>query len=66
MRAKLPLFHALLEKTASKVIAPIDVDAGNALLARGTQEGVNRPNIRLQEKFHRAVLRGLRNVSETP
>jgi hypothetical protein len=31
-----------------------------------TQEAKNRPNIPSQEKFHRGVLRGLRNISETP
>ena len=30
------------------------------------QEGENMPNILLQEKFHRWILRGLRNLSDTP
>ena len=30
------------------------------------QEAKNRPNIDWQEKIHRGILRGLRNISETP
>jgi hypothetical protein len=30
------------------------------------QEAKNRPNIDWQEKIHRRILRGLRNISETP
>ena len=30
------------------------------------QEAKTRPNIPLQEKFHRAILRRLRNISDTP
>ena len=30
------------------------------------QEVGNRPNIPLQEQFHRGILRGLRNISDTP
>ena len=30
------------------------------------QEAINRPNIDWQEKIHRGILRGLRNISETP
>jgi hypothetical protein len=30
------------------------------------QEAKNWPNIPLQEKFHTAILRGLRNISDTP
>ena len=30
------------------------------------QEAKNRPKIDWQEKTHRAILRGLRNISETP
>ena len=37
-----------------------------SLVVDGAQEAMNRRNIPLQEKFHRAVLRGLRNISETP
>ena len=29
------------------------------------QEAKNRPNIPLKEKFHRALLEGVRNVSDT-
>ena len=32
----------------------------------GLQEAKSRPNIPLQEKFHRGILRGLRNISEPP
>jgi hypothetical protein len=31
-----------------------------------SQEARNRPNIDWQEKIHRGILRGLRNISETP
>ena len=30
------------------------------------QEVRNRPNIDWQEQIHRGILRGLRNISETP
>ena len=30
------------------------------------QEAKNRPNIPLEEKFHRGILRGLRNIPDTP
>ena len=30
------------------------------------EEAKNRPNIDWQEKIHRGILRGLRNISETP
>ena len=30
------------------------------------QEAKNRPNIDWQEQIHRGILRGLRNISETP
>ena len=30
------------------------------------QEGETRPNVPLQEKFHRGVLRGLRNIPDAP
>ena len=30
------------------------------------QEAKNRPNIDWQDKIHRGILRGLRNISETP
>ena len=30
------------------------------------QEAKNRPNIDWQETIHRGILRGLRNISETP
>jgi hypothetical protein len=30
------------------------------------QEVINRPNIDWQEQIHRGILRGLRNISETP
>ena len=30
------------------------------------EEGKNRPNIDSQEKIHRGILRGRRNISETP
>ena len=30
------------------------------------EEAENRPNMPLQEKFHRGILRGLRNISHTP
>ena len=31
-----------------------------------TREGESRPNVPLQEKFHRRILRGVRNISDTP
>ena len=34
--------------------------------ATSAQEAKNRSNIPSQEKFHRAILRGPRNISETP
>jgi hypothetical protein len=37
-----------------------------ALLRYLAQEARNRPNIDWQDKIHRAILRGLRNFSETP
>jgi hypothetical protein len=30
------------------------------------EEAKNRPNIDWQEKIHRGIVRGLRNISETP
>ena len=30
------------------------------------QEVINRPNVDWQEQIHRGILRGLRNISETP
>ena len=30
------------------------------------EEAKNRPSIPSQEKFHRGILRGLRNISDTP
>ena len=30
------------------------------------QEAINGPNIDWQDEFHRGILRGLRNISETP
>ena len=35
-------------------------------ISASTQKGVNRPVIPLQEKFHREILRGLKNISDTP
>ena len=32
----------------------------------GGEEAKKRQNIPLQEKFHRGILRGLRNISDTP
>jgi hypothetical protein len=34
--------------------------------ASGDQEAINRPNIDWQDQIHREILRGLRNISETP
>ena len=35
-------------------------------LAVANEEAINRPNIDWQEKIHRWILRGLRNISDTP
>ena len=50
-----PSLHPHMESGAED---PVHEPAG--------QEAKNRPNIPLQEKFHRGVLRGLRNISDTP
>ena len=36
------------------------------LMSKMGQEARNRPNIDWQDKIHRGILRGLRNISETP
>ena len=40
--------------------------AGGGRRGGGAQEAKNMPNIHLQEKFHRGILWGLRNISDTP
>jgi hypothetical protein len=42
------------------------VGAPAALREALAQEGENGANIPLQEKFRRRILRGLRNISDTP
>ena len=39
---------------------------GNAYGAFAGQEAINKPTIDWQEQIHRDILRGLRNISETP
>ena len=51
---------------AHQVILSTDNSAANATLMALTKEGENGPNMSLQEKFHRGILRGVRNISDTP
>ena len=53
-------------------LVSLDIEGGEKELlngfdfARFDQEAKNRPNIPLQEKCHRVILPGLRNISATP
>ena len=38
----------------------------NQQKADTVEEGENGPNIRLQEKFHRAISKGVINIPDTP
>ena len=55
---------ALWEK-GGEVAKAQRIDA-NFTTALGAQEGENGPNIDWQDKIHRGILRGLRNISEAP
>ena len=44
----------------------VSVQSGPLVPAPTPEETKNRPNIDWQEKMHRGIVRGLRNISETP
>ena len=56
---QLKLLYASLDEEAE----PLQLDPAEF---SKLQEGENWPNTPLQEKFHRGILRGLRNIPDTP
>jgi hypothetical protein len=59
------IMYEQVEKSASKSVVIVE-DATDLISEDGREEAKNRPNIDWQEKIHRGILRGLRNISETP
>jgi hypothetical protein len=51
---------------ARKALADLQLRPSALNPVSAGQEAKNWPNIPLQEKFHRVILRGLRNISHTP
>jgi hypothetical protein len=67
--AKISVFVHLKEKSAGLAAGDYSVfarDLGPIVGGASVQEAKNWPNIPLQEKFHRGILWGLRNISDTP
>ena len=61
--------------TSGQIVGKIDIEklfdvplytCTVSLLHSFDQEAKNEPNIPLQEKFHKGILRVLRNISDTP